>query len=1012
MQRPVTIYSMAIVALAVALLLRWLVDPLMGGSLPLVTLFGAVAFAVWVGGYRPAVLVAALGYLACAYLFIEPRDRIGFADFQTIVGLVAYAFTCLLIIAIGEAMRLAQMRASERGELMRVTLSSIGDAVITTDIEGRVTYLNAVAESLTGWTHQEALEQPLNTVFRIVNEQSREPLESPATRALREGGVVGLANHTILIAKNGVERPIDDSAAPIRNEHGRVSGCVLIFRDISERRRWEKDAADRLLAARRLASIVESSDDAIIGKSLEGVIQSWNAAAERLFGYTAEQAIGRHISLVIPPERIAEEDTIVASLRAGQRVEHFETERLRSDGKLILVSLTISPIKDGAGNVVGASKIVRDVTRQRQADERERQLLAEAAAANAKFRAFFDQGALFAGIMDVDGMILEPNRLSWEGCGYTRDQIIGKRFWEGPWWTPSAELVDRIKAGSAEAAAGRTFRAEVPYFVADGSRRVADVIILPIKDDAGRILFLAPMGTDITDRRVAEAERGKFVTLVENSTDFIGICDIEGIPLYVNPAGLKMVGLESLAQARRTHVREFFFPEDQSRIMDEFFPAVNETGHGEIEVRFRHFQTQEAKWMAYKVLKLTDAGDQTVAFATVSQDVTERRRLEHDLRKLASDLSEVDRRKNEFLATLSHELRNPLAPLRNMLEILKRAAGSRERVSQTLDTMDRQLGHLVRLVDDLLDLSRITHNRIDLRKSQVELASVIDQALQACRPLAESGGHDIQVIVPPEPLRVHADPVRLTQVFGNLLNNSCKYTPRGGKIRVTAKREENEAVVTVEDTGIGIPPEKLDSIFDMFTQIDGSRERSQGGLGIGLTLVKRLVELHDGSIEARSAGEGRGSEFVVRLPIMIARADVVPGAAVSAHDATHVQRILIVDDNRDAASSLAVLLQITGHETFTAHNGQTALEAVAKHRPNVVLLDIGLPMLNGYEVCRRIRKQPGGSDTIVIALTGWGQEDDRRKSREAGFDGHLVKPVEYGALITLLDSMAAVRGAQ
>ena len=521
------------------------------------------------------------------------------------------------------------------------------------------------------------------------------------------------------------------------------------------------------------------------------------------------------------------------------------------------------------------------------------------------------------------------------------------------------------------------------------------------------------MGTDITDRKVAEAEREKFVTLVENSTDFIGICDIEGVPLYVNPAGLKMVGLDSLAQARHTHVREFFFPEDQPRIMDEFFPAVNQTGHGEIEIRFRHFGTQEAKWMAYKVLKLVDAGGQSVAFATVSQDVTERRRLRYDLRKLAADLSEIDRRKNEFLATLSHELRNPLAPLRNMLEILKRAAGSRERVSQTLDTMDRQLGQLVRLVDDLLDLSRITHDRIDLRKSRVELASVIDQALQACRPLAESAGHDINVVVPPEPLYVHADPVRLAQGFGNLLNNSCKYTPRGGKIMVTARRQGDDAVVTLEDTGIGIQPEKLGSIFDMFVQIDGSLERSQGGLGIGLTLVKRLVELHGGSIEATSAGEGRGSAFTVRLPIMIARPDAARHAtAPSAHDPTHVRRILIVDDNKDAAASLAVLLQITGHKTFTAHDGHTALEAVAKDRPEVVLLDIGLPMLNGYEVCRRIREQPGGNDTIVIALTGWGQEDDRRRSHEAGFDGHLVKPVEYDALITLLDSMAAVRGAR
>ncbi len=270
--------------------------------------------------------------------------------------------------------------------------------------------------------------------------------------------MVGLANHTVLIRKDGSERPIDDSAAPIRDEQGGVSGCVLIFRDVTAQRRMERESVSQLLTARLLASIVESSDDAIISKSLDGTIQSWNAAAERLFGYTAAQAVGRHISLVIPAERIAEEDQIIASLRAGQRIEHFETERLRSDGQRILVSLTISPIKDDAGNVVGASKIVRDVTATRKAEERERRLLAQAAEANAKFHAFFEQGAVFAGIMDLNGTILEANRLSWEGCGFTRDQIVGKPFWEGPWWAPSANLVESIKAASTQAATGETFR--------------------------------------------------------------------------------------------------------------------------------------------------------------------------------------------------------------------------------------------------------------------------------------------------------------------------------------------------------------------------------------------------------------------------------------------------------------------------------------------------------------------------------------------------------------------------
>jgi PAS domain S-box-containing protein len=862
-----------LLVLAGAVLLRWLLDPLMGDSLPLVTLFGAVAGAVWLGGYRPALLVVIFGYLACAYLFIPPRGTVALTTYAAVVGFIAYLFTCSLIVGIGEAMRRAQARAGDRGEVLRVTLGSIGDAVITTDNEGRVTYLNPVAESLTGWTQHEARGITLDNVFRIVNEDTRNTVESPAIRALSQGVVVGLANHTLLIAKDGSERPIDDSAAPIRDEHGVVSGCVLIFRDVSERRLWEKREAARLESARLLASIVESSDDAIISKSLDGIIQSWNAAAERLFGYTSDEAIGRHISLIIPPDRLAEEDHIIATLNAGTRIDHFETVRMRKGGQGITVSLTVSPIKDDDGRVIGASKIARD----------------------------------------------------------------------------------------------------------------------------------------IGERRLAESERQKFVTLVENSTDFIGISDLNAVPIFVNRAGLEMVGLDSLDEARRANVRDFFFPEDQPRIMDEFFPAVVANGHGEIEVRFRHFKTGQARWMSYKVLKLDDESGHTVAFATVSQDVTERRQMEDNLRGLAANLAEADRRKDEFLATLAHELRNPLAPLSNTLEILKCSANQDVAVRHGLDTMERQLEQLVRLVDDLLDLSRITHNRIELRKRHIELASVLRQAVLAAQPLADSAGHSIDVLLPADTVRLHADPVRLTQVFGNLLNNSCKYTPPDGKIRMTVTRDGEDVIVTVMDSGIGIPADKLEAIFEMFTQVDSSLEHSQGGLGIGLTLVKRIVEMHGGTVTAHSAGAGRGSSFEVRLPVLREPATTAAPAADQPQTSSGTYRILVVDDNQDSADSLAMLMELHGHDVSIAHDGQSALESAEQERPDVVLLDIGLPVLNGHDVCRRIRQQPWGQGMVLIALTGWGQDEDRRRSQEAGFDGHLVKPVDHRRLLALLASLTEPR---
>ena len=742
MFRSVTKYFAAISVLAAAVLLRGLLDPVLGDALPLVTLFGAVAAAVWIGGYRPAIVVALAGYAACDYLFIEPRGEFAFDVTKNLVGLSAYLFTCSIIIALGETTRIAQMRESEQRRLLQVTLRSIGDAVITTDTRGTVTYLNAVAETLTGWLQGEAIGQPLDAVFRIVNEDTRAPVENPAIRVLREGAVVGLANHTVLVKRDGSDCPIDDSAAPIWNDEGRISGCVLIFRDVTGRRRQESERAQQLLTARLLASIVETSDDAIISKSLSGVIQSWNAAAARLFGHTADQAIGRHISLVIPPDRLAEEDQIIAALQAGRRIEHFETERIRADGKRVFVSLTVSPVKDAAGDVVGASKIVRD----------------------------------------------------------------------------------------------------------------------------------------ITERKRAEAER----------------------------------------------------------------------------------------------------------------------------EQLVADLNEADRRKNEFLAMLAHELRTPLAPINNAIHALRASSGNREAIEAAHGMLERQAGQMARLVDDLLDMSRITRGRIDLRTEQVELEPIVQQAVEAARSLYSSMNHELTVTIPDHPVYLNADRARLAQVIGNLLNNAAKFTDRGGHVWLTVTEEGRTVVIRVRDNGIGLAADKLPRIFDMFTQVDTALERSRDGLGIGLTLVKTLVEMQNGTVEALSEGPGLGSEFIVRIPIVMPEPTLEPKAGVDGSTRGAGQRILIVDDSEDGAESLSLLLQVSGYETHKAYDGIEAFEAAERLKPDAILLDIGLPRLNGYEACRRIRQQPWGGRMMLVALTGWGMDEDRDRSRDAGFDHHLVKPVDTAALLKLL----------
>jgi signal transduction histidine kinase/DNA-binding response OmpR family regulator len=386
-----------------------------------------------------------------------------------------------------------------------------------------------------------------------------------------------------------------------------------------------------------------------------------------------------------------------------------------------------------------------------------------------------------------------------------------------------------------------------------------------------------------------------------------------------------------------------------------------------------------------------------LAFA---EDLAGRAAVALDNARLYRNIREADRRKNEFLAMLAHELRNPLAPIRNAVHLLRQPGAGREHLDWAGEVIDRQVRQLVRLVDDLLDVSRITRGSITLQPDWVSLAAVVGSAVETSRPLIDARKQTLTVTLPSEPVQLHADPARLAQVLANLLNNAAKYTPEGGRVTLTAERDGGDMVFRVRDTGMGIPAEMLTSIFDLFTQVERALDRAQGGLGIGLTLVRRLVEMHGGSVRASSEGADKGSEFVVRLPVggPAAANGSVPhqGRPPSALASSH--RILLVDDNVDGAASLAMLLRELGHEVEVAHDGAAALEAVGDFEPEVVLLDIGLPGMDGYEVARRLRRQPGLKDLPLVALTGYGQEEDRRRSREAGFDLHLVKPLDLDAL--------------
>lgn len=1000
LRKPIVAYSVSLATVVVAVLLRQLLDPLMGDTLPLVTLFGAIAVAVGIGGAGPAILVAILGYLACAYLFIEPRGYIDLATPKNVVGFVAYCFTSSIIIVFGQLLLKARRRAELAGERFRITIASVGDAVITTDAQGRVRSLNPVAESLTGWTTDNAVGEPLESVFQIINEQTRQRVENPVQKALRLGQIVGLANHTVLIAKDGSERAIDDSAAPIRDKVGHTVGVVLVFHDVTERRRLERQSAERMRAARFLASIVESSEDAIISKSLAGVIQSWNDAAARLFGYTAAEAVGRPITMLIPSERISEEEQIIAKMVRGERVEHFETVRLRKDGRVIPVALTISPILDDSGKIVGASKIVRDITereRLTQAERKTRELLR----------------ATLVGIGDAviatddAGRVVFLNPIAESLTGWTEDDAKGQPL------TTVFHVVNENTRKEVENPALRALKegrivglANHSVLIAkNGTERPIDDSAAPIRDADGKVTGAVLVFRDITERKKAQDAIRRSEERLRQAQQVASIGTFEwniqtGASLWT-PELEAMYGLKP-GEFAGTHAawEQLIHPEDRYRTVAQAREAF-ESGLFQAEWRVV-WPDGSVRWLAGRASVFRDHEDKPIRLLGVNIDITARKETEDELRRIAAELSEVDRRKDEFLATLAHELRNPLAPLRNGLQIMRLSGDSPEAVKQTRTMMERQLTQMVRLVDDLLDLSRISRGTVELRKEQVPLAAVIQSAVETSAPLLNAASHELIMDLPKEPIFVDADLTRLSQVFANLLNNAAKYTERGGRVWVSAAKRDHEVVVSVRDTGIGIPVGMLPKVFEMFTQIDRHLERSQGGLGIGLTLSKRLIELHDGAIEARSEGEGKGSTFVVRLPIVEIQ-DTPPSLkAPDRRTWKPSRRILVADDNTDAADSLARMLQMMGHEVRTARDGAEAIDIADAFKPDLVLLDIGMPRLNGYEACRKMKEKPWTDSTVFVALTGWGQEEDMRKAREAGFDQHLTKPADYRALEKLL----------
>jgi len=500
---------------------------------------------------------------------------------------------------------------------------------------------------------------------------------------------------------------------------------------------------------------------------------------------------------------------------------------------------------------------------------------------------------------------------------------------------------------------------------------------------------------DITERKHIELERQKFVSLADNSMEFIGMSDMNFIPFYINEAGMRLVGLDSLEQAVRTPVQEFFFPEDQRFILGEFFPRVVREGHADVEIRFRHFKSGAGIWMLYNVFTIKDSTGEPVGFATVSRDISASKQVKAALR-------EANQRKDEFLAMLAHELRNPLTPINNAAHILDRLNLEDPRLSWATEIIKRQVKHLTHLVDDLLDVSRIARGKISLKKERIDLVEVIKAVLETARGFILAKQQHLDVCLPEQPILLEGDSVRLSQVLLNLLDNASKYSLEKGQIEVNAQRLGAEVEIRVRDNGTGISPELLPTIFDLFQQGMRTLDRSQGGLGIGLTLVKQLVELHGGQVTASSPGAGLGSTFSIRLPTIV-KATTVPVSETPTPSPNAGMRVLVVDDDSDVRMSTALLLELNGYEVKMADSGEQAITLIDAFHPDVVLLDIGMPGENGYQVAQCIRRLPNGGDLLLIALSGYGRAEDLARSQEAGFDHHLVKPLNLHTLCNLLE---------
>ncbi len=817
--------------------------------------------------------------------------------------------------------------------------------------------MNPVAESLTGWRQREAEGRPLADVFHIVRERSRQTVENPVVRVLREGVVVGLANHTVLISRDGTERPVDDSAAPIRDAEGSITGVVMVFRDVTERRRSEAALEERARLAAFGAETGASLAQALtlhdmLRRAAEATVKHLDAAFARVWTVNEvgdllelQASAGMYTHLDGPHGRVPV-GRFKIGLIAQERRPHL-TNTVVGDPR---VSDQEWAIREGMVAFAGHPLIVEDRLVGVMA------MFARHPLTNVELQAL-------ASVADEIAVGIERKRAE-EALQRAHD-----------------ELAQRVAERTAELA--RTN---------------------------------ASLQEQIAVRRKAEAalqrEEQFLKAVLENTADAVVACDAEGILILFNQAVRELHGLPALALSADQWTRHYdLYRTDGVTPMEKeelpLFRALQEEIVRDVEMVIAP-QGRPPRFLLASGQAIYDGQGKKLGAVVSMHDITMRKRAEEEraalIREQAAraEAEAASRAKDEFLALLGHELRNPLGPIRNAVKLLTLKGNDSAVVEQSRDIIGRQAEQMTRLVDELLDASRIAQGKVQLKRETLDLAAVIRAATGDNRAELESAGLSLTVEVPEAPVWVHGDAARLTQVVGNLLHNAQKFTDPGGRVAVRLVDEEGSAKLSVEDAGVGIARESLPKLFDVFTQVDATLERSKGGLGLGLAVVKGLVELHGGQVRAASDGPGRGTTFTVWLPLHRGAHPDLNTHRTATRSEGNRRKILIIEDGRDAAESLRMLLSLQGFEVAVAHTGPDGVKEARRFLPEVVVCDLGLPGMSGFEVARALRAYPATATALLVCLSGYGQEQDRRQAREAGFDETMVKPADPEALAQLL----------